>query len=101
MGVDDARDAHPSPGDLLRHQRIGEQGLAEPAVALVDRQAEDAEFPQPGHDLRWIGVGAVKLGGNGDDLRVHELADRAEDVLLQLGEAVGLGQARHGPGSFG
>ena len=37
-------------GELLDHERVGEQGLAEAAVLLADRQAEDAKLLQLLHE---------------------------------------------------
>jgi hypothetical protein len=99
VGVDDAGDRHPAAGDLLHHEGVGEQGLAEAAVLGVDGQAEDAEALQALDDLRRIRVLVVKLSRYRDDLRVDELADRTEDVDLKLGKAVGVGQAVHGCGT--
>src|ERR1700678_2790104 len=72
--VDDAGDGHPAPGDLLRHQGVREQGLAEAAVLLVDGQAEDAEFPQPRDDLARVGVGAVEFGRRRSVSRAEKFA---------------------------
>jgi hypothetical protein len=37
----------------------------------------------------------IEFGGGRDDLGFGELADRAQDVALHVGQAVGVGQARH------
>ena len=46
-------------------------------------------------------VGVLELLGDRDDLVVHELPDRGEDLLLHLGQALGLRQAWHGSSSIG
>ena len=37
-------DRHPAAGDLLDHQRVGQQRLAQAAVLLGDHQAEQAHL---------------------------------------------------------
>ena len=86
---------HPAAGDLLDHQRIGQQRLAQAAVLLVDHQPEHAELLQPRHDLVGVLVLVIELGGDRDDLGVHEVPYRGEDVALSLGQAFGLCQASH------
>jgi len=38
----------------------------------------------------------LQLGGDRDDLLVHEVADGGEDLLLDVGQTGGLGESRHG-----
>lgn len=59
--VDDPGQGHPAPGEFLHHEGVGEQGLTEPAVLLVDRQAEHAEFLQPRHDPVRVDVRVVEF----------------------------------------
>ena len=72
------------------HQRVGQQRLAEAAVLLGDHQAEDAHLLHALDDLGRVLVGVLELGGDRDDLLVDELADGLEDLVLVLGESVGL-----------
>ena len=95
MGVDDAGDAHPAPGDLLDRQRVGQQRLTETAVLLGDHQAEQPELLEALDDLGRVLVGVLELLGDRDDLLVDELPHRLEDLGLVLGEAVGLAEASH------
>ncbi len=95
VGVDHPRHAHPPAGDLLDHQRVGQQRLAEPAELLGDRQPEHAELLQPLDDLGRVLVGVLELLGHRDDLLVHELPDSLQDLGLVLGEAIGLAEAGH------
>jgi hypothetical protein len=95
VGVDDARDAHPAAGDLLHAEGIGQQRLPQSVVLLGDRQPEDAELLEPLDDLGRVLVLVLELRGDRDDLLVHELPDRLEDLGLVLGEAVGLAETRH------
>ncbi len=96
VGVDDARHRHPAAGELLYHQRVGEQRLAEAAVLFGDGQPEQAELLHPLDDLGGILVLMLKLGGDREDLLVGEVPDRGEDVPLDVGQAFGLGEAFHG-----
>src|SRR4028119_2359442 len=75
VGVDDTRDAHPAAGDLLDHQRVGQQRLPETAVLLGDHQPADAELLEPLDDLGRVLVGVLEALRVGDDLLVHEAAD--------------------------
>src|SRR5690606_4805304 len=87
---------HPAPGDLLHGQRVGQQRLAQPAVLLGDGQPEQAHLPHPIDDLLRVGVLALQLPGHRQDLLVHELPDRAKNLLLDVGEPVGLREPPHG-----
>ena len=95
VGVDHPRHAHPPAGDLLDHQRVRQQRLAEPAELLGDRQPEHAELLEPLDDLGRVLVGVLELLGHRDDLLVHELPDGLQDLGLVLGEAIGLAEAGH------
>ena len=65
------------------------------AVLLVDRQAEHAEFFQPRHDPVRVDVRVVEFLGDRKHLGVHEVADGAQDVALEFGEPVGVGEPSH------
>ena len=91
----DARDAHPAAGDLLDDERVGQQRLAQAAVLLGDHQPEDAELLEPLDDLGGVLVRVLELGGDRQDLLVHERADGLEDLGLDVGEALGLAEATH------
>ena len=95
VGIDHAGDAHPTPGDLLRHQRVSQQGLAQPAVFLGDGEAEQAHLLHPLDNLVRIGVGVLQFLGDRDDLLVHEGLHRGQDLLLDLGETIGLSEPGH------
>src|SRR6266508_4604011 len=94
--VDDPRDGHPAPRQLLDDQRVGQQRLAEPAVLLGDRQAEQAHLAHPGDDLARVHVVVLKPLGVRNDLLVDELPHRLQDGLLDIGQARRLGEAWHG-----
>jgi hypothetical protein len=96
VGVDDAGHAHPAARDLLDHQGIGQQGLTQAAVLLGDHEAEQPHLLHALDDRLGELVLVLELGGVGDDLLVHEAADGGEDLLLDLGEALGRSQAWHG-----
>ena len=100
VGVDDARHRHPAAGDLLHHQRVGEQRLAQAAVLLGNGQPEQAELLHPLDDLGRVLVLVLKLAGDRDDLLVDELPHRGEDVPLDVGQAFGLREAFHGAAPF-
>ena len=93
--VDDAGDAHPAAGDLLDHERVGQQRLTEAAVLLGDRQTEDPELLEPVDDLLRVDVAVLELLGVRDDLLVHEALDRRQDLLLDVGQVRGLREAGH------
>ncbi len=80
MRVDDAGDAHPAAGDLLDHQRVGQQRLTEAAVLLRDHQPEDAELLEPVDDLLRVDVAVLELLRVRDDLLVDEAPDRRQDL---------------------
>jgi hypothetical protein len=96
VGVDDARHRHPAAGDLLHGQGVDEQGRAQAAVLLADSQPEQAEFLHPLDDLGRVLVPVLEFGRHRDDLPVGEVPDGGQDVLLELGQAVGLREASHG-----
>ena len=96
VGVDDAGDRHPAAGDLLHHQRVGQQRLAQAAVLLGNGQPEQAELLHPLHDLGRVLVLVLKLAGDRDDLLVDELPHRGQDVPLNISQAFGLREAFHG-----
>ena len=95
VGVDDARDAHPPARDLLDDQRVGRQRLAQTAVLLRDHEPEQAHLLHPVDDRLRVLVGVLELLGVRDDLLVHVVADGGEDLLLDLRESRGLGEACH------
>ena len=98
--VHDAADAHPAARDLLDAQGVGQQRLAEAAVLLGDHQAEDPHLLHALDDRGRVLVGVLEVLGDRDDLVVHELPDRREDLLLHLGQALSLRQAWHGSSSI-
>ena len=93
--VDDAGDAHPAAGDLLDHQRVGQQRLAEPAELLRDHEPEQAHLLHALDDRLGELVLVLEVRGVRDDLLVHEAADGGEDLVLDLGETLGRGEAGH------
>src|SRR3954463_67167 len=95
VGVDDAGDAHPAAGDLLHHQRVGQQRLAEAAVLLGNGEPEDPELLEPVDDLLRIDVAVLELLRLRDDLLVDEAPDRRQDLLLDVGQVRGLCKAGH------
>ena len=96
MGVDDAADAHPAAGDLLDHQRVGQQRLAQTAVLLGDHEAEQPHLLHALDDVRRVGVVALERRDVRQDLLVHEPADGLDDLLLHVGQTLGLGETTHG-----
>ena len=78
------------------HQRVGQQRLAETAVLLGDHQPEDAELLEPSTISVRVLVRVLELGRDREDLLVHELADGLEDLVLDVGETLGLAEATHG-----
>jgi hypothetical protein len=93
--VQDPGQRHPAAGEFLDHERVGEQRLAEPAVLLADREPEDAQLFQRVHEPVRVGVGVLKLRCDRDDLRVNEVANGTQDVPLDLGEPIGIGETSH------
>ena len=93
--VDDTRHTHPAAGDLLDHQGVGQQRLAEATELLGDGQAEDAQLLEPLDDLGRVLIGMLQLLGHRDDLLVDVLANGLEDLGLVLVESVGLTEAGH------
>jgi hypothetical protein len=67
------------------------------AVLLRDREAEDAELLQLLHEPVRVDVGVLKLRRGRDDLRINEFADGTQDVTLDLGEPIGIGETSHAP----
>ncbi len=100
VGVDDAGEAHPAVGQLLNDADVGQQVEAEPAVLLGDGDAEEPELAHLRDDRVGEGVGALELGGDGDDLARHEAAHGLDD----LGPDVLVGRvgsrATHAPKAF-
>ena len=72
VGVDDAGHAHPAAGDLLDHERVGQQRLAQAVVLLGDHQSEEAELLEPLDDLGGVLVRVLELGGHRQDLGLDE-----------------------------
>src|SRR5439155_7426405 len=93
--VDDPGNAHPAPGDLLDDERVGQQRLAEAAVLLRDHEAEQAHLLHPVDDRLRELVLVLEICRVWEDLLVHEGMDGREDLLLDLGESRGLGEAGH------
>ena len=95
VGVDDAGDAHPAAGDLLDHQRVGQQRLTEPAELLRDGEPEDPELLEPVDDLLRVDVAVLELLGVRDDLPVDEAPDGRQDLPLDVGQVGGLRETGH------
>ena len=95
VSVDDARDAHPPAREFLDAQHVGQQRLAETAVLLRDHEPEQAHLLHPLENLLGVRVVVLERLRVRDDLLVDELADRAEDLLLNVRQARGLGQPCH------
>ena len=68
MGVHDAGEAHPAVGQFLNDADVGQQVQAQAAVLLGDGDAEEAERAHLLDDGLGEGVGALEIGGNGNDL---------------------------------
>ncbi len=83
-------------GDLLHGQGVDQQGRAQAAVGLGDGQAEQVELAHPLDDLGRVLVPVLEFGRHRDDLPVGEIPHGGQDVLLELGQAVGVRQASHG-----
>ncbi len=96
VGVDDAGDAHPAARDLLDHERVGQQRLAKTAVVLGNHQAEQAHLAHARDDVGRVLVGVLERLRVRDDLPVHELPDRGQDLLLDVGQSGGLRETGHG-----
>ncbi len=96
VGVDDAGNRHPAARDLLHHQGVGQQRLAEAAVLLRDHEPEQAHLLHALDDGGGVLVPVLQFGRDRDDLLVDEVPHGGEDVLLDLGESFGLGEASHG-----
>ena len=95
VGVDDAGDRHPASGQLLHHQRVGEQRFAEPAVLLVDGEAEQPHLAHAVEDVGGVLVGVLQPLRVRDDLLVGELPNGLQDRLLHIGQAGRLGESGH------
>src|SRR5262249_45969187 len=66
---DDARDAHPGPGQLLRDERVLEDAEAEAAVLAVDEDAEVAQLAETSEEtVGNVGALAIELVGDGQHL---------------------------------
>ncbi len=93
--VEDPGHRHPAARDLLDDQRVGEERLAETAELLGDHQAEQAHLLHALDDLGRVLVGVLQLGRDRQDLLVDEGPHCGEDVLLDVGQSVGLREAAH------
>ena len=93
VGVDDAGDRHPAAGELLHHQRVGQQRLAQPAVLLGDGEPEQAHLAHAVDDVGRVLVGVLQPLRVRDDLLVDEGAHGGEDVALHLGQTGRLGES--------
>ena len=60
--VDDARQAHPSVGQLFNDADVGQEVETEPAVGFGNRDAEEAELAHLLHDVGREAVFAFELG---------------------------------------
>ena len=94
--VDHAGDRHPAARDLLDDERVRKQRLAQPAVLLGDRQAEQAHFLHALDDRLRELVLVLEFGRVRQDYLVHECLDRRDDLGLDVGETGGLSKSSHG-----
>ena len=83
MGVEDAGQRHPAEGDLLDDAGVGDDVEPEAAVVGRDGHAEEAHVPHVGHELVWVGVGVLEVGGDGHDLLGHEGAHGGDELVGQ------------------
>jgi hypothetical protein len=86
---------------LIDNQRVGQQRLAEPAVLLTDREAEQPHLLHAVDDRVGELVLVLEFRRVRQDLLVDEVLDGADDLELDVGESGGLGEAGHAgpPGS--
>ena len=77
VGVHNAGEAHPAVGQLLNDPDVGQQVETEAAVLLGDGDAEEAERAHLLDDRLGIGVGALEVGGDGDDLSLPRSGGRS------------------------
>ena len=95
--VDHPGHAHPPAGDLLDHQGVRQQRLPQTPELLGDHQAEHAELLQAIDDRLRVLISMLKTRRDRDDLRLHEIVHRRQDVALILGQTLGPRQPRHQP----
>ena len=91
VGVDDAGDRHPAPGDLLAHHRVGRVVETGAAVRLGHREAEEPELLHLRDDPLGVGVVVLQVVRDRDDLPLDEIADHADDLALLGGHIDGHG----------
>ena len=96
MGVDDAGDADPAPGELLDDHRVGRQVQAHAPVLLGDGHTEQPELLHLLDDRLRERVLVVVMLGVRQDLLIGELVDHLADCLLLVGLIGVLGGDGHG-----
>ena len=95
VGGDGDRDGRVDPRQLLDRDRVGDGVAARAAVALVDRDAHQAEPGHLAHELDGEARLAIELLGDGRDPLARERADGVADQLL-LGSEVEVHAGRDG-----
>ena len=95
VGGDGDRDGRVDPRQLLDRDRVGDGVAARAAVALVDRDAHQAEPGHLVHEPDGEARLAIELLGDGRDPLARERADGVADQLL-LGSKVEVHAGRDG-----
>ena len=86
MRGDRDRDGRVDPRQLLDRDRVRERVAAASAVLLGDRHPHQPELGELRDELVREAMLPVELLGDGRDLLLREVADRAADELLLLGQ---------------
>ena len=86
MRGDRDRDGGVDARELLDCDRVRDGVAAGAAVLLGHRQAHQPQLAELGDELVREALLTVELLGDGSDLRLRELADRAADQLLLVRE---------------
>jgi len=73
-------------GEFLDGQRVGQRVAAPAAVLLGERDAHEPQLAKLGGDRVGKGLGGVELPGHRSDLAAGEVAHRAADELVVVGE---------------
>ena len=85
MGVQDAGQRHPPPGQLLDDAGIRGGIQPQPAVSRVDGGPEQAELTHLGEHRLGELIGVLQVRGVGYNLPIHPGADRPDQFVGQLG----------------